>query len=38
MTQVNRLVPEEKRLYVTLRIPTRGPAGEKVIRLVCESA
>jgi hypothetical protein len=38
MTQVYRLVPEERRLYVTLRIPTRGPGGEKVIRLVYESA
>lgn len=38
MTQVYRLVPSEKRLYVTLRLPTRGPGGEKVIRLVYESA
>ncbi len=38
MTQVYRLVPAEKRLYVTLRLPGRGPGGEKVIRLVYESA
>ena len=38
MTQIYRLVPSEKRLYVTLRLPVRGPGGEKVIRLVYESA
>jgi hypothetical protein len=38
MTQVYRLVPAEKRLYVTLRLPGRGPGSEKVIRLVYESA
>jgi hypothetical protein len=38
MTQIYRLVPEENRLYVTLRLPMRGPGGEKVIRLVYESA
>jgi len=38
MTQSYRLDPEAKRLYVTLRIPTRGQGAEKVIRLVYESA
>ena len=38
MTQVYRLDPEAKRLYVTLRLPVLGPGGEKVIRLVYESA
>jgi hypothetical protein len=38
MTQIYRLAPAEKRLYVTLRLPGRGPGGEKVIRLVYESA